>query len=70
MTCCARRVAAGFDYGELGRLLQAMTDHGTSQCALNSYARRIGYGDWLQAATTQRTPDGAAQIQLAAGYAA
>jgi hypothetical protein len=63
-----RRSDAPFDYGELGRLLRAMSDQGINQRALGSYARRIGYGDWLQTAIGQ-PPNGAAQIQLAAGYA-
>ncbi len=65
-----RRSDAPFDYGELGRLLRAMSDRGINQQALSSYARRIGYGDWLRAATGQLQPVGAAQVQLAAGYAA
>jgi|GEM_PF-1271927 len=65
-----RRSDAPFDYGELGRLLRAMTDQGINQSALGSYARRVGYEDWLRAATGQQPPDGAAQVQLAAGYAA
>jgi AraC-like DNA-binding protein len=65
-----RRSDAPFDYGELGRLLRAMTDQGNNQRALNSYAKRLGYTDWLAATTGQQPPDGRAQVQLAAGYAA
>jgi DNA-binding HxlR family transcriptional regulator len=65
-----RRSDAPFDYGELGRLLRAMTDQGINQRALNSYAKRLGYTDWLAATTGQQPPDGRAQVQLAAGYAA
>jgi hypothetical protein len=65
-----RRSDAPFDYGELGRLLRAMTDEGINLRALSSYARRVGYVDWLAAAAGRQPPDGAAQIQLAAGYAA
>jgi len=65
-----RRSNFPFDYGELGRVLRAMTDQQINQRALNSYARRTGYGDWLAAATGQRPPDGAEQTQLAAGYGA
>ena len=65
-----RRSDAPFDYGELGRLLRAMTDHGINQRAVSSYARRVGYADWLAATTGTRPPDGGAQVQLAAGYAA
>ena len=65
-----RRSDAPFDYGELGRLLRAMTDQGINQRALSSYARRIGYTEWLAATTGARPPDGGAQAQLAAGYAA
>ena len=65
-----RRSGAPFDYGELGRLLRAMSDQGINQRALSSYARRLGYGDWLRAAIGQLPPEGAAQVRLAAGYAA
>jgi hypothetical protein len=65
-----RRSDAPFDYGELGRLLRAMTDQGINQRTLSSYARRVGYTDWLAATIGQRPPDGGAQVQLAAGYAA
>jgi len=65
-----RRSDAPFDYGELGRLLRAMTDQGINQRAVSSYARRIGYTEWLAATTGARPPDGGAQVQLAAGYAA
>lgn len=65
-----RRSDAPFDYGELGRLLRAMTDQQINPRALSSYARRVGYADWLSAATGQQPPVGAAQIQLAVGYAA
>jgi DNA-binding HxlR family transcriptional regulator len=65
-----RRSDAPFDYGELGRLLRAMTDQGINQRTLSSYAKRLGYTDWLAATTGQQPPDGRAQVQLAAGYAA
>ncbi len=65
-----RRSEMPFDYGELGHLLQAMSDRQINTRALRGYARRIGYEDWLLAATGERPPDGPAQIQLAAGYAA
>ncbi len=65
-----RRSQLPIDYGELGRLLRAMTEYGINQRALFSYARRIGYVQWLQAATGQRPPAGAEQRHLAAGYAA
>jgi hypothetical protein len=64
-----RRSDAPFDYGELGRLLRAMTDHGINQRALSSYARRVGYADCLAATIGARPPDGGAQVQLEAGYA-
>lgn len=66
----ARRSQLPIDYGELGRLLRTMTDHSINRRALSSYARRIGYLQWLQAATGERQPAGAQQRQLAAGYAA
>jgi hypothetical protein len=65
-----RRSGAPFDYGELGRLLRAMSDHGLNRRALRSYAARLGYQDWLAAAIGQHPPDGPAQRRLAAGYAA
>ncbi len=65
-----RRSQLPIDYGELGRLLRAMTDHGINRRALSSYAQRVGYLQWLQAATGERQPAGAQQRQLAAGYAA
>ncbi len=65
-----RRSDAPFDYAELGRLLRAMSDQQINTRALRSYARRVGYADWLLAATGERPPDGSPQIQLAAGYAA
>ena len=65
-----RRSEMPFDYGELGRLLQAMTDQQINTRALRGYARRVGYADWLLAATGEQPPHGAAQVQLAAGYAA
>ena len=65
-----RRSEMPFDYGELGRMLRAMSDQQINTRALRSYARRVGYADWLLAATGERPPDGPAQIQLAAGYAA
>jgi len=65
-----RRSDAPFDYGELGRLLRAMTDQGINQRALSSYTQRIGYTEWLAATTGARPPDGRAQVQLAEGYAA
>jgi hypothetical protein len=65
-----RRSDAPFDYGELGRLLRAMTDQAVNRRALSSYAERLGYTDWLQVATGQAPPNSAAQVQLAAGYAA
>jgi hypothetical protein len=65
-----RRSDAPFDYGELGRLLRAMTDQQINTRALRGYARRVGYADWLLAATGEQPPHGAAQVQLAAGYAA
>ena len=65
-----RRSQLPIDYGELGRLLRAMTDYGINRRALSSYARRVGYLQWLQAATGERQPAGAQQRQLAAGYAA
>jgi hypothetical protein len=65
-----RRSQLPIDYGELGRLLRAMADHGINRRALSSYARRIGYLPWLQAATGERQPAGARQRQLVAGYAA
>jgi len=65
-----RRSAAPFDYGELGRLLRAMSEQTLNFRALRSYAARLGYQDWLAATVGQRPPDGAAQRRLAAGYAA
>ena len=65
-----RRSEMPFDYGELGRLLRAMSDQKINTRALRGYARRVGYAGWLLAATGERPPDGSAQIQLAAGYAA
>jgi hypothetical protein len=65
-----RRSHLPIDYGELGRLLRAMIDHGANRRALFSYARRIGYLQWLQSATGERQPVGAQQRQLAAGYEA
>ncbi|MGH2879238.1 MAG: helix-turn-helix transcriptional regulator [Solirubrobacteraceae bacterium] len=65
-----RRSAAPFDYGELGRLLGAMSEQTLNFRALRSYAARLGYQDWLAAAIGQRPPNGAAQRRLAAGYAA
>ncbi len=64
-----RRSDAPFDYGELGRMLRAMTNQHVNRRALNSYARRIGYADWLAATTGRSTAHGPAQLQLAAGYA-
>jgi len=64
-----RRSGAPFDYGELGRLLRAMSDQALNWRALRSYAARLGYQDWLAAATGERPPDGLAQSRLAAGYA-
>jgi hypothetical protein len=65
-----RRSDAPFDYGELGHLLRAMTDQQINTRALRSYARRVGYADWLLATTGERPPNGSAQIQLAVGYTA
>lgn len=65
-----RRSGAPFDYGELGRLLRAMSGHSLNQRALVSYAARLGYQGWLAAAIGEQPPDGPAQRQLAAGYAA
>ncbi len=65
-----RRSQLAIDYGELGRLLRAMTEYGVNQRALASYARRIGYLQWLKAATGQCPPTGVNQRQLAAGHAA
>jgi hypothetical protein len=65
-----RRSQLPIDYGELGRLLRAMTDHGINWRALSSYARRVGYLQWLQAATGEHQPAGVQQRQLAAGYVA
>jgi hypothetical protein len=65
-----RRSQLPIDYGELGRLLRAMTEYDVNQRALVSYARRIGYLQWLRAATGQRPPARVEQRQLAAGYAA
>lgn len=65
-----RRSDVPFDYGELGRLLRAMSDQQINARALRGYARRSGYADWLLAATGERPPDGPAQIQLAGGYTA
>jgi hypothetical protein len=65
-----RRSQLPIDYGELGRLLRAMIEYGVNRRALFSYARRIGYLQWLQAATGQRPPASVEQRQLAAGYAA
>ncbi len=65
-----RRSAAPFDYGELGRLLRAMSEQTLNFRALRSYAARLGYQDWLAATIGQRPPNGAAQRRLAAGYAA
>ncbi len=65
-----RRSQLPIDYGELGRLLRAMTEYGVNQRALVSYTRRIGYLQWLMAATGQCPPTGVDQRQLAAGYAA
>jgi AraC-like DNA-binding protein len=65
-----RRSRLPIDYGELGRLLRAMTDYGVNRRALFSYARRIGYLQWLLAATGQRRPASVEQLQLATGYAA
>jgi DNA-binding IclR family transcriptional regulator len=65
-----RRSGLPIDYGELGRLLRAMIDHGINRRALFSYARRVGYLQWLGAATGERQPAGAQQRRLAAGYAA
>ena len=59
-----------FDYAELGRLLRAMIDQAVNQRVLSSYAQRVGCADWLAATTGARPPDGDAQVQLAAGYAA
>jgi hypothetical protein len=64
-----RRSSVPFDYGELGRLLRAMSDHALNWRALRSYAARLGYQDWLAATTGERPPDGPAQSRLAAGYA-
>jgi hypothetical protein len=44
-----RRSAAPFDYGELGRLLRAMSEQTLNLRALRSYAARLGYQDWLAA---------------------
>jgi hypothetical protein len=65
-----RRSAAPFDYGELGRLLRAMSEQTLNLRALRSYAARLGYQDWLAATIGQRPPNGPAQSRLAAGYAA
>lgn len=65
-----RRSAAPFDYGELGRLLRAMSEQMLDFRALRSYAARLGYQDWLAATTGQRPPNGPEQRRLAAGYAA
>jgi hypothetical protein len=65
-----RRSRAPFDYGELGRLLRAMSEQTLNMRALRSYAARLGYQDWLAATVGQRPPNGAAQRRLAAGYAA
>ncbi len=45
-----------------------MTEYGVNQRALVSYARRIGYLQWLKAVTGQRPLTGVEQCQLAAGY--
>jgi hypothetical protein len=65
-----RRSGAPFDYGELGRLLRAMSGETLNLRALRSYAARLGYQDWLAATIGQRPPNGPAQSRLAAGYAA
>jgi hypothetical protein len=65
-----RRSGAPFDYGELGRLLRAMSEQTLNLRALRSYAARLGYQDWLAATIGQCPPNGPAQLRLAAGYAA
>lgn len=65
-----RRSAAPFDYGELGRLLRAMSEQTLNLRALRSYAARLGYQDWLAATIGQRPPNGPAQRRLATGYSA
>jgi hypothetical protein len=55
-----RRSAVPFDYGELGRLLRAMSDQTLNLRALRSYAARLGYQHWLAAAIGQRPPNGPA----------
>ena len=59
-----RRSAAPFDYGELGRLLRALSEQTLNLRALRSYAARLGYQDWLAAPIGQRPSHGPAQSRV------
>ena len=65
-----RRSRLGLDYGELGRILQALQRAGVPIDKLRTYARGAGYLEWLDAAMGDRPPNNLEQRQLAAGYAA
>ncbi len=65
-----RRSKLGFDYGELGRILRSLERAGVPLHKLRTYARNVGYTEWVDAAFGDRPPDNAEQAQLAAGYAA
>lgn len=65
-----RRSHLGFDYGELGRILRALERAGVPLHKLRTYARSLGYLEWVDAALGSREPAGVEQAQLAAGYAA
>ncbi len=65
-----RRSKLGFDYGELGRILRSLERAGVPLLRLRTYARNVGYTEWVDAALGDRPPNTVEQAQLAAGYAA
>jgi len=65
-----RRSKLGFDYGELGRILRSLERAGVPLHKLRTYARNVGYTEWVDAALGERPPGNAEQAQLATGYAA
>ncbi|MGC9222170.1 MAG: hypothetical protein ACP5H2_12675 [Solirubrobacteraceae bacterium] len=65
-----RRSHLGFDYAELGRILRSMERAGVPLEKLRTYARNLGYPEWVDAALGNRSPHNHEQAQIAAGYAA
>lgn len=65
-----RRSHLSFDYGELGRVLRSLERAGVPLEKLRTYARNLGYLEWVDTALGARPLANTEQAQLAAGYAA